>query len=151
MTIYAIDLYVQNWEKLPTFWWFSCQLVVVSAFSSEKLDKIKIAHCISLHACRWHRKHLESFRRECSRLISMQSFRVADRSRCMMTMLTSIQFFYMVLEAYQFFVQGIVTFFEVKRYLGVQLVLQVSPILGPDSTHKIGFKLYLSNQTRCYS
>lgn len=93
----------------------------------------------------------ESFRRECSRVISMQSFRVADQSRCMMTMLTSIQFFYMVLEAYQFFVQGIVTFFEVKLYVGVQLVLQVSPILGPDSPHKIGFKLYLSNQTRCIS
>lgn len=149
MTIYAIDLYVQNWEKLPTFWWFSCQLVVVSAFSSQKLDKIKIAHCISLHACMQVTQ--ESFRRECSRLISMQSFRVADQSRCMMTLLTSIQFFYMVLEAYQLFVQGIVTFFEVKLYVGVQLVLQVSPILGPDSPHKIGFKLYLSNQTRCIS
>jgi hypothetical protein len=81
----------------------------------------------------------------------MQSFGVADLSRCMMTMLTSIQFFYMVLEAYQFLVQGIVTLFEVKLYLAVQLVLQVSPILGPDSPHKIGFKLYLSNQTRCIS
>jgi hypothetical protein len=63
----------------------------------------------------------------------MQSFRVADQSRCMMTMLNINQSnsFTWLLEAYQFFVQGIVTFFEVKLYLGVQVVLQVSPILGP--------------------